>query len=79
MYVVLITKWKLKHCFESHPITVVTTFPVGEVIHYPKAAGRITKWALELMRYVISYASWMAIKDKSSPTSLWNGLRPKWI
>jgi hypothetical protein len=44
------------------PITIVTAFLVGEEIHYPKAAGRITKWALELMRYVISYASWMEIK-----------------
>lgn len=29
LYVVLITKRKLKQYFESHPVTVVTMFPLG--------------------------------------------------
>ena len=33
LYTVLITKRKLRHYFESHPVTVVTSFPLGEVIH----------------------------------------------
>ena len=32
LYAVLITKRKLHHYFESHPVTVVTSFPLGEVI-----------------------------------------------
>ena len=32
LYTVLITKRKLRHYFESHPVTVVTSFPLGEVI-----------------------------------------------
>ena len=32
LYVVLITKRKLHHYFESHLVTVVTSFPLGEVI-----------------------------------------------
>ena len=48
-YTVLITKRKLRHYFESHLVTVVTSFPVGEVIQNQDALGRITKWALELM------------------------------
>ena len=32
MYVVLITERKLCHYFESHPVTVVTSFPLGEVV-----------------------------------------------
>ena len=32
MYAVLITKRKLRHYFESHPMTVVTSFPLSEVI-----------------------------------------------
>ena len=32
LYAVLITKRKLRHYFESHPVTVVTSFPLGEVI-----------------------------------------------
>ena len=32
LYAVLITKRKLRHYFESHPVTVVTSFPLGEFI-----------------------------------------------
>ena len=32
LYTVLITKRKMRHYFESHPIIVVTSFPLGEVV-----------------------------------------------
>ena len=32
LYTVLITKRMLRHYFESHPMTVVTLFPLGEVV-----------------------------------------------
>ena len=32
LYTVLITKRKLRHYFESHLVTVVTSLPLGEVI-----------------------------------------------
>jgi hypothetical protein len=41
MYVVLITKWNLKHYFELHPVTVVTSFPLGEVTRNPEISRRI--------------------------------------
>jgi len=53
---VLIAKRKLRHYFESHPITVVTSFPLGEVVRNPDATGRIAKWLLELMGQGIEYA-----------------------
>ena len=49
LYTVLITKRKLRHYFESHPMTVVMSFPLGEVVQSQDAMGRTTKWALELM------------------------------
>jgi hypothetical protein len=39
-----------------HPITVVSKYPLREVIQNPEAEGRIAKWALELMGQNISYA-----------------------
>ena len=56
LYTILIAKRKLRHYFESHPVTVVTSFPLGEVIQNRDATGRIAKWALELMGQGISYA-----------------------
>ena len=32
LYAILITKRKLRHYFESHPVMVVTLFPLGEVV-----------------------------------------------
>ena len=54
LYAILITKRKLCHYFRSHPVTIVTSFPLGEVIHSQDAIGRTTKWALELMDQGIS-------------------------
>lgn len=63
-YAVLITKRKLKHYFDAHPITVVSSFPLGEVIQNPESTGRIAKWAFELMGYAITYAPQTAIKSQ---------------
>ena len=35
-YAILIAKRKLRHCFESHPVTVVTFFPLGEAVQENK-------------------------------------------
>jgi hypothetical protein len=57
MYIILITKQKLKHYFELHHVTTVTILPLGEVIHNIVGIRRIAKWALELMGYKIFYVS----------------------
>ena len=64
LYAILIAKRKLCHYFESHPVTVMTSFPLDEVIQNQDATGRITKWALEVMGQGISYASRTTIKSQ---------------
>jgi hypothetical protein len=56
LYAVLITRRKLRHNFQSHPITIVSSFPLGEVVQNHEAMGRIAKWAVELMGEGITYA-----------------------
>ena len=53
----------MRHYFESHLVTVVTSFPLGE-IQNQDAIGRIAKWALELTGKGISYAPQTAIKSQ---------------
>jgi hypothetical protein len=45
-------------------VTVVTSFPLGEVVQNRDAMGRIAKWALELMGEGIRYAARNAIKSQ---------------
>src|SRR5438105_9765762 len=48
LYVVLITSQKLVHYFQAHPISVITSFSIGDVLHNRDATWRITKWTMEL-------------------------------
>jgi hypothetical protein len=67
VYAILMTKSNLQHYFDVHPITVVSKYPLGEVIQNPEAKGRIAKWALELMGQNIPYALHSAIKSQVLP------------
>jgi hypothetical protein len=64
VYTILMTKRKLRHYFNAHPIMVVSKYLLGEVIQNPEANGRIAKWALELMGQNITYAPRSAIKSQ---------------
>ena len=63
LYAILITKRKLCHYFESHPMMVVTSIPLGEVVQNQDATKRIMKWALELMGHGISILDDLAERE----------------
>jgi ribonuclease HI len=64
LYAVILTRRKLRHYFESHPVTVVSSFPLGEIIKCREASGRIAKWAMELMGETLSFVPRKAIKSQ---------------
>ena len=64
LYAVILTRRKLQQYFESHPVTVVSSFPLGEIIQCREASGRIAKWAVEIMGETISFAPRKAIKSQ---------------
>ncbi|XP_060972398.1 uncharacterized protein LOC133038310 [Cannabis sativa] len=55
---------KLRPYFQCHPITVLTTFPLKTILHKPELSGRLTKWAVELSEYDISYKPRTAVKSR---------------
>jgi ribonuclease HI len=63
-YAVVLTRRKLRHYFESHLVTMVSSFPLGEIIQCREASGRIAKWAVELMGKTLSFAPRKAIKSQ---------------
>jgi hypothetical protein len=65
LYALLITSHKLRHYFEGHKITVVTDFPLGDILCNRDAIGRISKWAVELRALNIDFSPRKAIKSQA--------------
>jgi ribonuclease HI len=64
LYAVVLARRKLRHYFEAHPVMVVSSFPLGEIIRNPDAAGRIAKCSVELMGKTLAYAPCKAVKSQ---------------
>jgi hypothetical protein len=65
LYALLITFRKLRHYFEGHKITVVTDFPLEDILRNRDATGRISKWAVELGALNIDFSPWKAVKSQA--------------
>ena len=65
LYAVLMATQKLLHHFTDHEVSVVTSYPLGDIIRNRNAVGRISKWALELMGHDIRYIPRTAIKSQA--------------
>ena len=63
LYAVLMATRKLLHYFTDHEVTVVTSYPLRDIIHNSDATGWVSKWALELMGHVIRYIPRTTIKS----------------
>ena len=55
---------KLRPYFQSHPIVVLTNFPLQVILAKPDLSGRLIKWAVELGEFDISYHPRIAIKGQ---------------
>ena len=65
MVLALVTaKKKLMHYFEYHPVTVITNYPIRQILSKPDLSGRLTKWAIELGIYEIKYIPRAAKKSQ---------------
>jgi hypothetical protein len=65
LYAILITSRKLCHYFDEYKITVITDFLLADILHNPDAAGRISKWAVELEALSIDFKPRTAIKSQA--------------
>ena len=47
----LIASRKLRHYFQGHPITVVTSFPLEQILRNPNATDHVAGWNIELQPF----------------------------
>jgi hypothetical protein len=65
LYAVLITSRKLRHYFQEYSISVVTVYPLGDILRNQDAIGRISKWAVELGALNIDFKPRTTIKSQA--------------
>jgi hypothetical protein len=65
LYAILIISQKLCHYLKAYPITVVTKYPLGDILRNKEASGRIIKWAVKLGTYSIDYRPRQTIKSQA--------------
>jgi hypothetical protein len=62
---VLITSWKLRHYFQEYSITVITDYPLGDILWNQDATERISKWVVELGTLNIDFKPRTVIKSQA--------------
>jgi hypothetical protein len=63
-YVVLIASRKLRHYFQAHRISVVTSYPLRAILRNPNTTVNIAEWAVELAEFELDFVPRHAIKSQ---------------
>jgi 2-C-methyl-D-erythritol 4-phosphate cytidylyltransferase len=62
-YIVVISARKFRHYFEAHNIRVLTDQPLNDIFGSRDSSGRISKWAMELSKYLVDFEKHSVIKS----------------
>src|SRR3954467_10579350 len=64
-YGVYMAAKRLKPYFQAHPIVVVSSAPLADIIGSRDATGRVAKWAIEIANHDIQYEPRTTIKSQA--------------
>src|SRR5512143_3041726 len=65
LYAILMASRKLRHYFQAHRVTVVTSYPLGQILHNREGTGRVVKWAIELSEFDLHFEPRHAVKSQA--------------
>jgi hypothetical protein len=64
LYAIPIASRKLRHYFQTHRISVVTSYPLWAILHNPNATSNIAKWAAELAEFELDFVPYHEVKSQ---------------
>jgi hypothetical protein len=64
LYAFPIASRKLRHYFQAHRISMVTSYPLRAILCNPNATGNIAKWAAELAEFELDFVLFHAVKSQ---------------
>src|SRR3954466_7249272 len=67
---VIMTSRKVPHYFDKHPITIVSSAPLADILNNPGATGRVAEWNIELSPRDLKFKHPTAIKSQVLPDFL---------
>nr|CAD41616.1 OSJNBa0091D06.19 [Oryza sativa Japonica Group] len=50
---------------KAHQVTVVTSYPLGQILHNREGTGRVVKWAIELSEFDLHFEPRHAVKSQA--------------
>jgi ribonuclease HI len=65
LHAVLTISRKLRHYFQEYSVSVITDYPLNDILRNQDATGRISKWAFELGALNIDFKPRTAIKSQA--------------
>lgn len=65
LYAVLMASHKLRHYFQVHQVTVVTSYSLGHILQNWEGTGHTVKLAVELAEFGVPFAPRHAIKNQA--------------
>src|SRR4051812_47089113 len=67
---IIMTSRKVSHYFDEHPITIVSSAPLADILNNPGATGRVAEWNIELSPQDLHFKHPTAIKAQVLPDFL---------
>jgi hypothetical protein len=64
LYAVLLASRKLRHYFQDHRVSVVTSYPLRAILRNPNTTGNIANWAAELAKFELDFVPHRAVKSQ---------------
>lgn len=61
IFTLIISTRKLKPYFQAHPVTILTTVRLWQVMHKTNLTGRMTKWVMYSLNALYRHKLWRTL------------------